>query len=62
MNPTWFDATFSLRLMILMAHFLWQGALLALLAATAAALLRRRSAQARYAMLLGVLGLELRPS
>ena len=38
-----------------LVHFLWQGALVALLAAGALALMRRSSAGSRYAVALGAL-------
>ena len=40
-----FDSAFCVRLTVTLAHFLWQGAAVAFLAAVAAALLRRASAQ-----------------
>jgi len=44
----WLDDTFSLRLVVTLAHFLWQGAAAALIVAVCNRLLKRASAHARY--------------
>ncbi|MDP7014993.1 MAG: M56 family metallopeptidase [Pirellulaceae bacterium] len=45
----WFDETISVRLAVALLHFVWQGALIALLVAAGGRLLKRATAQLRYA-------------
>src|SRR5262245_16573661 len=51
------DQTFSLRLTLALIHFLWQGVLIAVVAAVAARLLQRASAGTRYAVHVAALAL-----
>ena len=51
------DSAFCVRLVLTLAHFLWQAAVIALVAATAVILLRRGTARLRYVVLLVALGL-----
>ena len=51
------DTQFCLRLAMVLGHFLWQGAVLALVAAVLAGVLRRASSRIRYGMFVAVLAL-----
>lgn len=55
MPLTLFFPSMSLHLVLVLAHFLWQGLLLGVLAMLAAWLLRRAPAQSRYAVYLSAL-------
>jgi hypothetical protein len=55
--PYCLDPDFCLRLTGALGHFLWQGALIALVAWFAGLFLRRASAKARYALHTGALAL-----
>ncbi len=47
---TWLDESFSLRFVITLLHFLWQGVTVALVVMLAGWLLKRAAAQVRYAI------------
>src|SRR5580704_14495503 len=48
-------AEFAIPMTLTLLHFLWQGALLGLVAMVADRWLRRRSSRARYAVFVGIL-------
>lgn len=51
----WLGGSACVRLIQVLGHFLWQGAAIAAIAVLAANLLRRASAQVRYALLVAAL-------
>ncbi len=53
--PTVIDTAFSARLILTLAHFLWQGTIIFLLVVLMALLLRRASANARYGVFVAAL-------
>src|SRR5262245_2587447 len=48
MNPTWIAPEVMQRLAGSLLHFIWQGAVIAMVAAIGLRMLRQRSAEARY--------------
>jgi beta-lactamase regulating signal transducer with metallopeptidase domain/thiol-disulfide isomerase/thioredoxin len=61
-SAAWFEDPRSVQLGLALIHFLWQGALVALLAAVLLLVMRRASPQRRYAALLSVFaGMTLLP-
>ncbi len=49
----WIDSTVASRIALTLVHFLWQGMLIAILAWLIGAMLRNKSANARYSIFLG---------
>ena len=51
----WIDSTLASRITLTMVHFLWQGMLIAIFVWLISAMLRNKSANARYSVFLGSL-------
>ncbi|MCH8147397.1 MAG: hypothetical protein IH987_05290 [Planctomycetes bacterium] len=50
---SWIDSTLTTRIALTLVHFLWQGVLIAILVWLIGAVLRNKSANARYSVFLG---------